>query len=117
MPKNEKKINQALNHLDTTMDDIKPHKQSVKLISEKVRDLNRSEARLQKSRIDYYKNHHGSNILIPTTKRLNWNIQNTLEAALNPSRGKRREFRDGYAKHTNESSHFGEIYQQLPDVG
>jgi hypothetical protein len=115
MPSNKKGYSGTRN-LDTTMNDVTPHKQGVKLISEKIRDLNRSQARLQKSKIDYYKNHHGSEILVPMTKRLNWNIINTFEAAANPDRGKRREFIDNHSNKVTEASHHGSDFSDYPDV-
>lgn len=106
----------GIRKMDASVDNVKPHRQEVKIIREKMRDLNKSQARLQKSKIDYYKNHHGSDVLVPMTKRLNWNIINTFEAAANPDRGKRREFIDNHSNKVTEASHHASDFSDYPGV-
>ena len=52
---------------------------------------NNSEFRMLRQKMEYYKN-IGGYIRIPKTKRLDWNVVNEIDSALNPKKGKKRTF-------------------------
>ena len=53
----------------------------------KAQITNNSDLRYKRPRLEFYKN-HGDYILIPKSKRLNWNDVTKLETALTRNRGK-----------------------------
>ena len=103
---NELKVPKAKDS-NTTLSDIKRHTAQDETLSFSRKKTNNSEMKLRK-RAEYYKN-HGGFILVPKSKRLDWNIVNEIESALNPIKGKRRDF-------SNESGKFSNNLDQVGDI-
>jgi len=72
---------------------------------------NNSDLRFHKPKLEYYKN-HGEYILVPKTKRLNWDDVTKIDSVLNSSKGKKISFGMESGKMINSIDHIGETMGQ-----
>lgn len=100
---------------DITLTDISPSKVTRACLDKSRKSISNSEAKFKRARVEYYKN-HGGIVLVPKSKRLNWEVVNQIEAALNTTKGKRREFSNDSGKMANEIDHLQDIQSQIPKV-
>ena len=75
------------------------------------KNKNHSEVRYRKPDMEYYKS-RGEYILVPKTRRLNWDEVTKLDSALSKTKGKKLRFGIESGKLINTIDHVGESFDQ-----
>lgn len=114
-----KEVKQLVQHqggnADLALGDISPSRVTRPCLDKARKSMSNSEAKFKRARVEYYRN-HGGFVLVPKSKRLDWEVVNQIEAALTTTKGKRREFSNDSGKMANEIDHLQDLQGQIPKV-